>query len=125
MMRWFNLVIVGLVVATATWTYQVKHDAEAKLDEIRELKQQIALERETIELLKADWAHLSHPSRLQALVERYQAELGLQTTDSNQIIKADELPDAPIFVPGDPLGDIIAGELKDEMTTGSIEGGNN
>lgn len=125
MMRWFNLAIVGLVIATATWTYQVKHDAEAKLDEIRELERQIALERETIELLKADWAHLSHPSRLQALVERYQDELGLQVTDSNQIINPDELPDVPIFVPGDPLGDIIAGELKDEMTTGSVDGGNN
>lgn len=125
MVRWFNLAIVGLVIATATWTYQVKHDAEAKLDEIRELNRQIALERETIELLKADWAHLSHPSRLQALVERYQQELGLQVTESNQIISVDELPDAPIFVPGDPLGDIIAGELKDEMTTGSIGGGNN
>ena len=125
MVRWFNLAIVGLVIATATWTYQVKHDAEAKLDEIRELNRQIALERETIELLKADWAHLSHPSRLQALVERYQQELGLQATDANQIIKADELPDVPIFVPGDPLGDIIAGELKDEMTTGSVDGGNN
>jgi hypothetical protein len=125
MVRWFNLVIVGLVVATATWTYQVKHDAEAQLDEIRELKKQIALERETIELLKADWAHLSHPSRLQALVERYQEELGLQVTDSNQIIGVNELPDAPIFAPGDPLGDIIAGEFKDEITTGSIDGGNN
>ena len=125
MVRWFNLAIVGLVIATATWTYQVKHDAEAKLDEIRALNRQIALERETIELLKADWAHLSHPSRLQALVERYQEELGLQVTSSNQIIDADELPDVPIFVPGDPLGDIIAGELKDEMTTGSIDGGNN
>ncbi len=123
MVRWFNLVIVGLVVATATWTYQVKHDAEAKLDEIRELKRQIALERETIELLKADWAHLSHPSRLQALVERYQEESGLQVTDSNQIIQVDELPDAPVITPGDPLGDIIAGEIQDEMTTGSIDGG--
>lgn len=125
MVRWFNLVIVGSVIATATWTYQVKHDAEAKLDEIRELNRQIALERETIELLKADWAHLSHPSRLQTLVERYQAELGLEVTDSNQIIGVDELPDVPVFVPGDPLGDIIAGEIKDEMTTGSIDGGNN
>lgn len=125
MVRWFNLVIVGLVVATATWTYQVKHDAEAKLDEIRELKRQIALERETIELLKADWAHLSHPSRLQALVERYQEELGLQTTDSNQIIEVDELPGEPVFVPGDPLGDIIAGEIVDDMTTGSVGEGAN
>ncbi len=125
MVRWFNLVIVGSVIATATWTYQIKHDAEAKLDEIRELNRQIALERETIELLKADWAHLSHPSRLQALVERYQAELGLQVTDSNQIIDVDELPDAPVFDPGDPLGDIIAGEIIDEMTTGSVDGGNN
>lgn len=122
MMRWINLAFLGLVVATATWTYQVKHQTEAKLDEIREIEKKIALERETIELLKADWAYLSHPSRLETLVKRYDTELGLQVPDSNQIIQVDELPDQPVFIPGDNIGDIIAGETNDEMTTGSIDG---
>lgn len=125
MLRWVNIAVLAAVVGTATWTYQIKHDAEAQLDEIRALKRQIALERESIELLKADWAHLSHPSRLQALVQRYAEELGLQVTDANQIVQPDELPDAPVFVPGDSVGDIIAGEVVDDVTTSGIDGEGN
>jgi hypothetical protein len=123
MMRWINLLFLGLVIAAATWTYQVKHEAEEKLAEIRELEKKIALERETIDLLKADWAFLSHPSRLERLVKRYEQELGLQVTDSNQLILADELPGVPVFTPGDGIGDIIAGEAIDDLQTGSIEEG--
>lgn len=123
MMRWVNLLFLGLVIAAATWTYQVKHEAEEKLSEIRELKSQIALERETIDLLKADWGVLSHPARLEKLAERYANELGLQVTGSNQIIVAEELPEAPVFTPGDGIGDIIAGEALDDLQTGSIEEG--
>ncbi|WP_035267247.1 hypothetical protein [Ahrensia sp. 13_GOM-1096m] len=123
MMRWINLLFLGLVIAAATWTYQVKHEAEVKLTEIRELKNKIALERETIELLKADWAFLSHPARLEKLAKRYEQELGLQVTEADQIISADELPDVPVFAPGDGIGDLIAGEAIDDLQTGSIEEG--
>lgn len=126
MMRWFNLVLLGLVVAAATWTYQVKHEAEVKLEEIRKLEKQIALEKDTIELLKADWAYLSHPSRVQALVERYKDELGLEVTGANQIIEPSELPGVPAVSPNDLIGDVIAGDdimLKDDVITSSIDGG--
>ncbi|WP_018688432.1 cell division protein FtsL [Ahrensia kielensis] len=123
MMRWINLLFLGLVIAAATWTYQVKHEAEVKLTEIRELQNKIALERETIELLKADWAFLSHPARLEKLAKRYEQELGLQVTEADQIISADELPDVPVFAPGDDIGDLIAGEAIDDLQTGSIEEG--
>ena len=59
--------LIALVIATATWTYSVKHESEQRLAEIRKLERLIALEHETIDLLRADWAHLSHPQRLQAL----------------------------------------------------------
>ncbi|MDZ7824570.1 MAG: hypothetical protein U5K75_11415 [Ahrensia sp.] len=123
MMRWFNLALFGVVIAAATWTYQVKHDAEVKLDEIRTLESQIALERETIELLRADWAKLSHPARLQVLAERYHDTLGLSVTEADQIITVDELPEVPVFAPGDGVGELIAGQTTDDMTTSAIKKG--
>lgn len=123
MMRLVNLLLVALVIAAATWTYSIKHESEQRLTEIRRLERQIALERQTIDLLKADWAHLSHPQRLQLLAERYAADLGLETPDANQFIAVEELPGPPQFDPGDAVGDIIAGEPSDPLTTGSIDGG--
>lgn len=123
MMRIVNLVLVALVIAAATWTYAIKHESEERLAEIRRLERQIALERQTIDLLKADWAHLSHPQRLQLLTERYAEELGLQTPTADQFVTVDELPGPPQFDPGDAVGDIIAGEPADALTTGAISGG--
>ena len=123
MMRIVNLVLVALVIAAATWTYAIKHESEQRLAEIRRLERQIDLEHQTIDLLKADWAHLSHPRRLQRLVERYEAELGLQTPVADQFVTVRELPGPPQFDPGDAVGDIIAGAPADPIATGSIEQG--
>ena len=124
MMRVVNLGLLGLVIATATWTYSVKHESEQRLVEIRKLERQIALERETIELLRADWAHLSHPERLQRLTALYAVELGLETPTAGQFITEQDLPARTQFDPGDAVGDIIAGEPVDDLTTGSVGGGN-
>ena len=122
MMRIVNMALIALVIATATWTYSVKREAEQRLVEIRALERAIDLERETIELLRADWAHLSHPQRLQALAETYAGELGLAPAVADQFIRPSDLPGPPPFDPGDAVGDIIVGLPADELTTGSIEG---
>ena len=122
MIRMINIGLVLLVVASATWTYSVKHEAEQRLAEIRALEHQIALEKETIELLRADWAHLSHPQRLQVLVELYGDDLGLEVPVSNRLVTMRDLPGPPQFDPGDAVGDLIAGEPDDTLTTGSISG---
>lgn len=123
MMRIVNLALVALVIAAATWTYAIKRESEQRLAEIRKLERQIDLERQTIDLLRADWAHLSHPQRLQRLVERYQAELGLETPAADQFVTVRDLPGPPQFDPGDPIGDIIVGVPSDTLTTGSVDRG--
>ncbi|WP_306117715.1 MULTISPECIES: hypothetical protein [unclassified Roseitalea] len=123
MMRIVNVAMVGMVIAAATWTYSVKHESEQRLVEIRGLQRQIALEKETIELLRADWAHLSHPQRLQRLVELYADDLGLAPAEADQFISEAALPGPPEFDPGDAVGDIIAGEVDTGLSTGAIDGG--
>lgn len=120
MMRFINVVLITLVIGAATWTYTIKHEAEARLSEIRSVERQIATSRETIEMLKADWAFLTRPQRVQALSEQYVDELQLGVTETHQLIVADELPDAPIRDAAEGIEEILAQEFADQLTTGSI-----
>ncbi len=59
---------------------------------VETLETRIRLEREAIDLLKADWSLLTSPDRLQKLVERHQEELGLEPLSPRQIVTIDEMP---------------------------------
>lgn len=95
MMRFINTMLVALMLGAATWTYHVKHESQRQLDEIHSLNSRIALEKDTIDLLEADWAYLSDPARLETLSEKYSEQLGLRPTDPTQIVHASELPAPP------------------------------
>lgn len=92
MLRSFDLVLIGVMTATAVVTYTVKHRAELKLEEVHRLESEIRLERETIDLLKADWALQTQPNRLQGLIGAYNQELQLANTEPTQLIQSNELP---------------------------------
>ena len=69
MLRSFDLVLIGVMTAAAVVTYTIKHHADDKLQEVRRLETEIRLERDTIDLLKADWALLTQPNRLDRLID--------------------------------------------------------
>ena len=122
MMRIVNIVLVVLMLGAATWTYNVKHAAQRDIAEIHSLEQRIKAEKDTISLLKADWAYLSQPARLQELSDLYAEELQLRPTEPEQVVHPNELPAAPEVPAGDGIAEIIAGEMPDSMTTGSVGG---
>lgn len=107
MIRPLDAVLAALVVGGAVWTYTIKHEAEAAADRVSELRRKIAAERETIMFLKADWAFLNAPGRLERLVERHAEELKLKPLTAFQLVRLHELP--PPLQPE-----------EDEVTTGSI-----
>jgi hypothetical protein len=82
MLRTLDVVLVGAMITAATITYQIKHAAEEKLAEVRELQAAIKLQEETIDLLEADWSLLNQPSRLQRLSEAFEAELRLKPIET-------------------------------------------
>jgi hypothetical protein len=92
MLRTFDIVLIGVMTAMASVTYTIKHRAELKLEEVHRLEAEIKLEKDTIELLKADWALVSQPNRLERLVNNYNSELQLQPTLSTAIVQPSELP---------------------------------
>lgn len=105
MLRTLDIILIVVMTAVAAVTYTIKHQAELKLEEVRKLEAEIKLERDTIDLLRADWALLTQPSRLQKLIAAYQSELQLVPTESTQLTQPSELPmlkaDLPVFDPAD------------------------
>ncbi len=102
MLRTFDIVLVVVMTAAATVTYSIKHRAELKLEEVRKIEAEIRLERDTIDLLKADWALLSQPNRLQKLIDAYSTDLALVPTASTQLAQPSELPMLKADVPPPP-----------------------
>ncbi len=134
MLRTFDIVLVGVMTAAAAVTYTIKHRAELKLEEVHRLEAEIKLEKDTIDLLKADWALQSQPNRLERLVNNYNSELQLQPTVSTSLVHAKELPMLKSQVPVPEVADAKSGtkpkakvvpakpvEDEDDMATGSVE----
>jgi hypothetical protein len=92
MFRTLDVVMIAVMTAAATVTYSLKHQAENKLEEVRKLDAEIKLEEDTIDLLKADWALLTQPNRLNRLVKTFEGDLKLVPTESTQLAQPNELP---------------------------------
>ena len=108
MLKTFDMVLIGVMTAAAATTYTIKHKAELKLEEVHHLEAEIKLEKDTIELLKADWALVVQPNRLERLVANYNSELQLQPTLSTSLVQPNELPMLRSQLPPPP--DIIDGK---------------
>ncbi len=129
MLKTFDIVLIGVMTAMASVTYTIKHRAELKLEEVRRLESEIKLERDTIDLLKADWALVSQPNRLERLVNNYSSELQLQPTLSTAIVQPSELPmlrsqlppPAPVTASNDPKSG-KAGSAKRSVSVASKGG---
>lgn len=128
MPRTFELILIAAMLIAAAVTYTIKYDAERQMAVIAKLKRQIDSERDTITLLRADWALMTQPGRLQALVGIYGEELQLVPIEPEQYAAGiDEIPerqpdDIQMLISGsDEL--LASGVLEtDSMTTGSIDG---
>ncbi len=120
MIRTGDVVLTGLMIAVAIWTFQVKNETKGSARKVLELQQSIGQEKDKIDLLEADWAVLNHPSRLQKMAGRFENQLQLQPLRVDQIATPDELP--PIRIPDDPIGALAQdGAALDGITTGSIK----
>ncbi|MET0169863.1 MAG: hypothetical protein ABW191_05755 [Aliihoeflea sp.] len=116
MFRPTDIVLIVVMVSAAAFTYKTKHEAENHLDEVRRLQSQIRFEKDSIDVLNADWSVLTQPSRLQRLTENFQTDLELYPVQPWQFATISELARRPLAIE-----DLIAGDgLIDETATGSI-----
>lgn len=125
MLRTLDIVLIIIMTAAAAVTYTIKHQAENKLEEIRRLDAAIKLEEDTIDLLKADWALLTQPSRLERLAAVFAADLQLAPTPPTQLAQPSELPmlraELPLPEADSKAEDGIAAVIEaDRIKTGSV-----
>jgi hypothetical protein len=127
MLRPVDFLMVCAMLAAATVTYKIKHHTDNKAAEVRRLEAEIKLEKDTIDLLKADEALLTQPNRLERLVKTYAAELQLVPTEPSQLARPIELPmpKDQVPVPEPEEGAVSAAApsdpIKDLITTGSVD----
>ena len=121
MSKTVNFVFVGLVLAVATTTYVVKYGSEIEHDNISRLERDIRTEKESIDILQANWSLLTSPSRIQNLTKRHGDELKLDILQSHQVIDIEQIPLKPVEVPEDRSA--MVGDEANELSniiTGSI-----
>ncbi|OBZ93017.1 hypothetical protein ADU59_23285 [Pararhizobium polonicum] len=125
MLRSFDIVLIVVMTAAATVTYTIKHQAENKLEEVRKLEAEIKLEEDTIDLLRADWALLTQPNRLEKLVTVYQQDLQLARTAPTQLARPEELPmlRADLPPPADVLEAMGMAQGKSAKKTPTVTAG--
>lgn len=92
MIRTSTFLWVGLAGALGVGVYQMKHQMLAQESVVQTLNRQIVEEQRAIHVLRAEWAYLNQPQRLQALAQRH---LDMRQLAPGQIGRTADLPRRP------------------------------
>jgi hypothetical protein len=107
-MRVIHLLVIGALIFAAAYVYRIKMESTARTERVLRLHAEIREQRDAIAVLRAEWARLDSPLRLQGLAERH---LPLKPASATQYDSLKNLPDRPprLFNPGepDPIGSMI------------------
>jgi cell division protein FtsL len=104
MARILHLLSVLVLVASAFAVYKVKYESTYEAQRAAKLRSEIRAERERLGSLKAEWARLSAPQRIQDLATRH---LGMKPLEVSRISDLGNLPEKPPGFDGDPIGEFI------------------
>ena len=105
--RLLHIVVLAALVLAAADVYKIKYES--------------TLQAERVAKLRAEWAKLDRPDRIQELAQRH---LTLKPLETRQVDTLDRLPQRPIDLvpPGtaDPIGAVIETLADPEALTGSV-----
>ena len=95
MWRIIHVCAIALLVGSAVYAYSIKYETIWYAEQVVKLKNKIQREHEDISVLRAEWAHLTRPERIQTLVDRH---METQVLSLSQIVRATDLPDKAVKV---------------------------
>jgi len=121
MLRLVNIAVIGALVLAAAWVYEIKYSSTRQAEQVAKLRSEIRRERDAIAALRAEWAQLDNPDRIQILARRH---LTLKPIDATQFDSLDRLPEKPLEIvpPGtaDPIAALIETVADPEVVTGAV-----
>jgi hypothetical protein len=125
-MRLLNLcLVIALVLATA-YVYEIKFEATLRATRVAEMRGEVRRERDAIASMRAEWARLENPTRLEGLARRH---LTIRPPELSQFDSLDWLPERPQDIMALESGNLIVSSPVAsspgpdlELPTGSIPG---
>lgn len=120
-MRIIHFLVIGALIFAAAYVYRIKMESTARTERVLRLHAEIREQRDAIAALRAEWAKLDAPLRLQGLAERH---LQLKPLTGTQYDQLKNLPERPprLVKPGetDPIGAMIEAVADPDTVTGSV-----
>ncbi|MCF8477436.1 MAG: hypothetical protein K9G60_10425 [Pseudolabrys sp.] len=122
-MRLLNIMVIAALILAASFVYKIKFDSTLQAERVAKLRSELRRERDATARLRAEWARLDTPGRIQGLSDRH---LALKPVRSTQFDSFDALPVRPPQLPPMPADDPIARMLAPAApeATGSIRSPN-
>lgn len=118
-MRIIHLFVICALVFAASYVYRIKMESTVRTERVLKLRADIREQRDSIAALKAEWAKLETPLRLQEMAARH---LSLRPIEATQYDTLKNLPPRPpSFVkPGDPdpIGTMIQSVDQEALAEG-------
>jgi hypothetical protein len=96
-MRLLNILVIAALIVAASVVYKIKFDSTLQVEKVDKLRGELRHEHNAIAALRAEWAKLDTPSRIQALAERFLPDL--QPVKATQFGNFDDLPRRPGLPP--------------------------
>lgn len=105
-MRIIHFLVVGMLIFAAAYVYRIKMESTSRVERVQRLNAEIREQRDAIAVLRAEWAKLDSPLRLQGLTERH---LGLKPITAQQYDQLKNLPERPpnFARDPDPIGSML------------------
>src|SRR5262245_12171437 len=118
-MRLLNFCVVVVLVLATAYVYEIKLEATVRYAGVAEMRGEVRRLQDSIAALRAEWARLENPARLEGLARRH---LPLRPAELGQLDQLDQLPERPHDVAAPLASDTtIAGDKADpDIQTGSI-----
>jgi hypothetical protein len=104
MIRLMNVIAILVLVGSAVYAYSIKYATLYQAEKMAKLKRELQVETDSLATVRAEWAQVANPVRIEALAEQY---LGGQVMQLSQIATLASLPDKA------PRGDAIGSKLQD------------
>jgi len=108
-MRLLNILVICALILAASFVYKIKFDSTLQAERVGKIAGELRRERNAIAILRAEWARLDTPGRIEGLASRH---LALQPIGPSQFDSLDRLPERPPLAVrpqnDDPIGAMIA-----------------